>query len=103
MDREALKNKIIEKWPDAVALEGGEWLNIQVPAEAWREIALWLRDTGELHFDYLFCLTCVDWLKHMTMVYHLTSTRHRHNLVIKANLDRDTIRHPYRCRYLAYS
>jgi len=88
MDKEALKEKIIEKWPDAVALEGGEWLNVQVPAEAWHSLANWLRDEEGLYFDYLFCLTCVDWLKHLTMVYHLTSTRYRHNLVVKANLDR---------------
>jgi NADH/F420H2 dehydrogenase subunit C len=89
MDKEELKEKIIVKWPEAIALEGGEWLNIQVPAEQWRYIALWLRDDAALYFDYLFCLTCVDWLKHLTMVYHLSSTRHRHNLVIKANLNRD--------------
>ena len=68
MEREELKNKIIEKWPEAVALEGGEWLNVQVPAEAWRDLALWLRDEDGLNFDYLFCLTCVDWVKHLTMV-----------------------------------
>ena len=88
MEREELNNKIIKKWPDAVALEGGEWLNVEVPAAAWRDMALWLRDENGLNFDYLFCLTCVDWLKHLTMVYHLTSTHHRHNLVVKANLDR---------------
>ncbi|MFM7079634.1 MAG: NADH-quinone oxidoreductase subunit C, partial [Bacteroidota bacterium] len=34
-------------------------------------------------------LTCVDWKTHLTMVYHLTSTTHRHNLVIKVKLDRN--------------
>jgi NADH-quinone oxidoreductase subunit C len=89
MDKEELKEKIIGNWPEAIPLEGGEWLNVQVPAEQWHETALWLRDNPDLQFDYLFCLTCVDWLKHLTMVYHLTSTRYRHNLVIKANLNRD--------------
>ena len=89
MGNEELKQAITEKWEDAAALEGGEWPNIQVPAEKWHEIALWLRQADDLYFDYLFCLTCVDWLKHLTMVYHLTSTRHRHSLVIKINLDRE--------------
>ena len=70
-------------------LEGGQWLNVQVPAENWRAVALWLRNEKDLEFDYMFCLTCVDWLKHMTMVYHLSSIRHRHNIVIKINLDRE--------------
>jgi NADH-quinone oxidoreductase subunit C len=62
---------------------------MQVPAEQWHDMALWLRDEQGLNFDYLFCLTCVDWLKHLTMVYHLTSTRHRNALVIKSDLDRE--------------
>ncbi len=89
MEREELKEKIIAKWSDAVALEGGEWLNVKVPAGQWHDIALWLRDNDDLIFDYLFCLTCVDWLKHLTMVYHLTSTRYRHTVVIKAELNRE--------------
>jgi NADH:ubiquinone oxidoreductase subunit C len=87
---EQLKNIITEKWPEAVALEGGEWLNVEVPAAQWHEMALWLRNDDTLHFDFLFCLTCVDWLKHLTMVYHLTATRHRHSLVIKCNLNRQS-------------
>jgi NADH/F420H2 dehydrogenase subunit C len=89
VSNEELKNLITEKFPDTMPLEGGEWLNVQVPAENWHELALWLRDTKDLEFDYLFCLTCVDWLKHLTMVYHLTSTFHRHTIVIKINLDRE--------------
>ena len=41
--------------------------------------------------DYLFCLTCVDWKTHLTMVYHLSSTTNRQtNIVVKSNLDRNT-------------
>jgi NADH-quinone oxidoreductase subunit C len=42
-----------------------------------------------LAFDYMFCLTCVDWKTHLTMVYHLESTKHRHVVVIKSKLDRE--------------
>jgi NADH:ubiquinone oxidoreductase subunit C len=48
-----------------------------------------LRTNSDLHFDYLFCLTCVDWSTHLTMVYHLSSTRYRHNMVVKCKLDRN--------------
>jgi NADH-quinone oxidoreductase subunit C len=40
-----------------------------------------------LQFDYLFCLTCVDWKTHQTMVYHLNSTSLQHNIVVKAKLN----------------
>jgi NADH:ubiquinone oxidoreductase subunit C len=68
--------------------EGGEWLNVFVePAEA-RSFMERLRSDDKLAFDYMFCLTCVDWKTHLTMVYHLSSTTYRHNLVVKVKLDR---------------
>jgi NADH-quinone oxidoreductase subunit C len=42
-----------------------------------------------MQMNYLFCLTCVDFKTHLTMVYHLSSTTHRQSIVIKANLNRD--------------
>ena len=41
-------------------------------------------------FDFLFCLTCVDWKTHFTMVYHLRSKKTNDNIVIKVKLNRDT-------------
>ena len=87
MTTEDLKNKITQLLPSAVFEEGGEWLNIQVEANDLPAFAQQLRNDPELHFDYLFCLTCVDWKTHLTMVYHLDSTVHRHNVVIKVKLD----------------
>ena len=68
--------------------EGGEWLNMNTDAALWKELSKSLKQTPGLEFDYLFCLTCVDWKTHLTMVYHLTSTIYRHTLVIKIKLDR---------------
>lgn len=87
MTTEDLKNKITQLLPSAVFEEGGEWLNVQVTADELSALAQQLRNDPELHFDYLFCLTCVDWKTHLTMVYHLDSTVHRHNVVIKVKLD----------------
>lgn len=89
MTREELQAKIAELAPAATALEGGEWLNMEVPAADWKGLAHALKHTPGLDMDFLFCLTCVDWKTHLTMVYHLTSTTHRHNLVIKSKLDRN--------------
>jgi len=68
--------------------EGGEWLNMIVPPEELRSFVLQLRSDPDLIMDYLFCLTCVDWKTHFTMVYHFSSTRYRHNIVVKAKIDR---------------
>jgi NADH-quinone oxidoreductase subunit C len=68
--------------------EGGEWINMNVDVNEFRTMMEQLRSDGQLLFDYMFCLTCVDWKTHLTMVYHLTSTNFRHNLVVKVKLDR---------------
>ena len=88
MTNEEIKEFITSIIPSATYEETGEWLHINVEPSAWRRMAQWVR-RAPFDFDYLFCLTCVDWKTHLTMVYHLTSTAHRHNIVIKAKLDRD--------------
>ena len=89
MSNEELKTKITELLPAATFEEGGEWLNINIETKDWLSLAQQLRNDNSLFFDYLFCLTCIDWKTHLTMVYHLSSTQHRHNIVVKAKLDRN--------------
>jgi len=86
MTKEELKTKIIELLPGAT-FEEGQWLTIIIEPEHWRLLARQLRQDTSLAFDYLFCLTCIDWKTHLTMVYHLDSTKFRHNIVIKSKLD----------------
>lgn len=90
MTREDLKIKLTGIVPTLAVEEGGEWLNASVEAKDWLPLALQIRSDPSLIFDYLFCLTCIDWKTHLTMVYHLSSTAYRHNLVIKSKLDRNT-------------
>lgn len=101
MTNEELKIKITEMLPSAAFEEGGEWLNINVEPVGWLSFAQQLRNDSSLNFDYLFCLTCVDWKTHMTTVYHLSSTQYRHNVVVKVKLDRnkpevETVSHIWR-------
>ncbi len=88
MEVEALKYRITNLISTASFDEAGEWLNIKVEANDWLNFAHHLRYDIELNFDFLFCLTCIDWKAHLTMVYHLTSTTYRHNIVIKIDLNR---------------
>ena len=69
--------------------EGGEWINLMVDPADFRALMEKLRSDELVLFDYLFCLTCVDWKTHLTMVYHLSSTRYRYNIVVKSKLNRD--------------
>ena len=88
MTKEYFREYFTALLPTASFDESGEWLNVQIQPEQWRSFALELRQS-ELNFNYLFCLTCIDWKTHLTMVYHLSSTVHRQTVVIKANLNRD--------------
>jgi NADH-quinone oxidoreductase subunit C len=86
---EDIKSYISDILPSASFDETGEWLNIMVEPNDWKPTANMLRHSS-FEFDYLFCLTCIDWKTHLTMVYHLTSTKNRQlNVVIKIKLDRD--------------
>ena len=87
MSIEDLKIKITELLPTAAYEEGGQWLTINIAPAEWLAFAKQLRNDEALHFDFLFCITCVDWKTHLTMVYHLTSTTYRYNIVVKAKLD----------------
>ena len=92
MGNEELKTKITELFPAAVLEESStpipvEWINILIPSQDWSAFATQLRNNESLFFDYLFCVTCIDWKTHLTMVYHLSSTKFRHNIVVRSNLD----------------
>jgi NADH-quinone oxidoreductase subunit C len=87
MNKEALKARLEELLPMSSFEEGGEWLAVIVDPAAWDAVARQLRSTGGLDFDFLFCVTAVDWRTHLTMIYHLTSTIHRHTLVVKIKLE----------------
>lgn len=89
MTNEELKNKITELFPSASFEEGGQWTTAQVDTADFLPAMEKLRTDPSLGFNYLFCLTCIDWKTHLTMVYHLSSTQYRHNLVIKSKLDRN--------------
>ena len=88
MTVEEIKNYISNVLPEAIFDETGEFLNVIIEPKDLRLLAEQLK-SGTLNMDYLFCLTCVDWKTHLTMVYHLSSTDHRQTVVIKAKLDRN--------------
>ena len=88
MSNEEIKTIISELLPNAIFEEGGEWLNIGIEAADWKDAAQKLRNCEAFPFNFLFCLTCVDWKTHFTMVYHLRSTTTLDNIVVKIKLDR---------------
>jgi NADH/F420H2 dehydrogenase subunit C len=89
MSNDELKIKLNEICPQGIIEEGGQWMVDNISPEDWHPFAIRLRQEDQLFFDNLFCITCVDWKTHLNMVYHLSSTRHRHTVVVKCKLDRN--------------
>jgi NADH-quinone oxidoreductase subunit C len=87
VSNEELKSIITEYSPAATFEEGGAWLNVQVLAADWLPLAEALRNHSRLDFDYLFCVTGVDWKTHLSVVYHLSSKRLGHTLVVKVKIE----------------
>ena len=81
-----LKDKIIELVTEAAYDETGQWPVVSIDSEKWLPLAKKLREE-DFQFDYLFCVTCVDWKTHLTMVYHLESKQNKNILVVKAKIE----------------
>jgi NADH-quinone oxidoreductase subunit C len=86
MTNEELKVSVSAISPTVAYDETGEFLNILVDSEEMKPLITALRRNNEFSFDYLFCLTCIDWKTHLTMVYHLLSRTHKHTVVLKAKI-----------------
>lgn len=88
MDNEALKQQITSWEPTAELVEeGSQYLNVIVTPEKLLALAEKLRNEEAMEFDYMFCLTCIDYPEHLMMVYHLRSMNHKHEMVLKARID----------------
>lgn len=80
---------IIERFPNLQFEEGTRLPTIYVEAEQLEEVARFLKETPELTFDYLNCLSAVDYMTDFEVVYHFFSYVHQHTLVLKVKLDRE--------------
>ncbi len=55
-----------------------------------KEIGLVLRDTGQFKFDFLMCLSGVDYADgNLGVVYHLYSMMHNHKVTLKVKVPKD--------------
>lgn len=84
MTNEELQNSI-DVWLPGLEFSEVEsqFLNIFVQPENLHALMLKLKNDPQTSFDYLFCLSGVDWGQELGVVYHLESTTHRHIVVVK--------------------
>ena len=88
MTNEALQ-QLITAWFTELEFweEGSEFLNVEVPSSQLHELMLKLKQNDQTKFDYLFCLSGVDWEESLGVIYHLESTEFRHQIVVRVKTD----------------
>lgn len=88
MTNEALQN-LISSWIPELEFteEDSQFLNISVKPEQLHQLMVQLKNNNETSFDYLFCVTGMDWGKELGVIYHLESTTHRHIIVVKVKTE----------------
>lgn len=64
-----------------------QFLNVLVKPEQLYQLMTQLKNNSDTSFDYLFCLSGVDWGEELGVVYHLESIRHRHSIVVKVKTE----------------
>ena len=83
MDKIQLGELIKSFDKDIEIRDGKQFTEITVPPLKLYHLARLLKDNKETSFDFLFCLTGVDYGQDLGVVYHLRSTKLNHSLVLK--------------------
>ncbi len=84
---EELAGKLSKSIPDAVEEITESW--VVVKPQSLLQVAIHLKQSPDLAFDYLNCLTAVDYMEYMEVIYILTSMKHNHSLVLKVRCNRE--------------
>ena len=93
-----IQQELEQKFPGKIKRSELEVVDpfIVVETSPIAEIGKWLRDEPEMAFDTLHCLSGVDYPKEekMEVVYHLSSLKHRHWIVLKVEVAREGAKVP---------
>lgn len=87
MNNEEIEKFIKDQIAEAECIAGPQFLQVTIPSDKLLPLAMELKSNDLTLFDFLFCLTAVDRPDHMEVVYHLKSTTHRHQFVLKAKIN----------------
>jgi NADH/F420H2 dehydrogenase subunit C len=82
---------------DALISVEADMVTINIDKEKLVETAIYLKSTGELQFDYLSCITVVDYIasdNNYEIVYHLISLTHQFKMAIKCILTEENMTIP---------
>lgn len=91
-----IAQRFAQRFPNAIAASHptDKHPRIHTSAEHWPAMAQFLRHDPEMHFDWLGCLSAVDYLAEnkLCVVYDLRSSATNHWFAFKVYMDRDNPR-----------
>jgi len=92
MSPKQIAEKLKQKFGDAItaSLPEDKHPRVHTTAAHWRSLAEVLRNDAQLDFDFLLCLSGVDYVTddQLCVVYDLRSMTHRHEFAVKVYMDR---------------
>jgi NADH-quinone oxidoreductase subunit C len=83
MNKTELTDYIKSLDPEYIAREGRQFAEVDVRPEQLHTLASRLREDEKSSFDFLVCITGMDYGEELGVVYHLRSIRLGHEIVIK--------------------
>ncbi len=90
MDKIQLAEFIKSLDSDLEIKEGKQYTEVTVPPSKIHSLASQLKEKEETLFDFLDCVTGVDYGHDLGVIYHLRSTKYKHIVVLKTRTaDRD--------------
>ena len=72
--------------PEEVEAEETQFLTLSVNPAHLHQLAKQLKEDTDTSFDYMFCQTGIDWEEDLEVVYHLRSTSHGHEVVVRTQI-----------------
>jgi NADH-quinone oxidoreductase subunit C len=87
MDNAQLKELVSGIVPDATFEESKQFLTVIVSPDHFHQLLKSLKERPDTSFDYLFCISGADVQNKLMVVYHLESTAHGHQVVLKTGTD----------------
>jgi NADH-quinone oxidoreductase subunit C len=86
MDNTQLEELVKSYNPESEIKQGKHYLEVNIPPTSLHSLAKKLREGEDTLFDYLFCLSGVDYGQDLGVVYHLRSTVLNHTIVLKTHV-----------------
>lgn len=87
MNKTELQDKLKQIFPSVEITDGNQFVTVVTNPTDFFNVAKTLKNNESLAFDYLFCVTGLDNENNFEVIYHLKSTSHLYEMVLKVQTE----------------